>query len=226
VADAAQGIRAVADRVLLLPRVVRIWGLGADQWRAEGGRSCPSGAGADAGRGGSGQSDGEGDGGGRGPRVRSGPEGHRDREEAAHGHGYPGVAARRRGDRGGVGDPAGAKSLCRSLGPDRFPRRELVWADSKYHNYDLYDYMRGRVSWRIEVVSRPPDATGWVTLPRRWVVERTYAWIGRYRANSKDYERCNRSSEGMVYTSMTRLMLNRLSPGPPSHPFRYRKNSS
>ena len=124
----------------------------------------------------------------------------------------------------GVGDPAGAKALAAALGPDRFPRLALMWADSKYHNYDLYDHMRGRVRWRIQVVRRPPDATGWVTRPRRWVVERTYAWIGRYRANSKDYERCNRSSEGMIYTSMTRLMLNRLSPGLPSHPFRYRRN--
>lgn len=121
-----------------------------------------------------------------------------------------------------VGDPAGAKALCDRLGADRFSRLTLMWADNKYHNYDLYAYMKGRVGWRIEVVSRPPGTTGWVTLPRRWVVERTYAWIGRYRANSKDYERCNKSSAGMVYTGMSRLMLNRLSPGPPGPPFRYR----
>lgn len=124
----------------------------------------------------------------------------------------------------GVSDPAGAKRLCRSLGPDRFPRLAVLWADGKYHNYSLYDYMGGRVSWRIEVVSRPPDQKGWVKLPRRWVTERTYAWIGRYRANSKDYERCNKSSEGMIYTSMTRLMLNRLSPGSAGPPFRYPRN--
>jgi putative transposase len=123
----------------------------------------------------------------------------------------------------GVSDPEGAKLLCSKLGPDRFPRLALQWADSKYHNQDLYVHMNGRVNWRIEVVSRPPDKKGWVKLPRRWVVERTYAWIGRYRANSKDYEYCNRSSEGMVYTSMTRLMLNRLSPGPSGPPFCYRK---
>ena len=73
----------------------------------------------------------------------------------------------------GVSAPAGAKQLCGSLGPDRFPRRAVVWADSKYHNYDLYDYMDGRVGWRIEVVSRPPDKKGWVKLPRRRVAERT-----------------------------------------------------
>lgn len=121
----------------------------------------------------------------------------------------------------GVSDPAGAKRLCRQLGPDRFPRLALFWADSKYHNYDLYAYMDGKVEWDIRVVSRPGGTKGWVKLPRRWVVERTYAWLGRYRANSKDYERCNRSSEGMLYAGMTRLMLNRLSPGPAGPPFRY-----
>jgi putative transposase len=126
----------------------------------------------------------------------------------------------------GVTDPVGAKLLCRALGPDRFPRLALLWADSKYHNYDLYAHMDGRVNWRIEVVSRPPDKKGWVKLPRRWVAERTYAWIGRYRANSKDYERCNKSSEGMIYTSMVRLMLNRLSPGPAGPPFRYPRNAA
>lgn len=126
----------------------------------------------------------------------------------------------------GVSDPAGAKLLCRSLGPDSFPRLAVLWADSKYHNYDLYDYLEGRVGWRVEVVSRPPDKKGWVKLPRRWVAERTYAWVGRYRANSKDYERCNKSSEGMIYTRMTRLMLNRLSPGSTGPPFRYPRKAA
>ncbi len=123
----------------------------------------------------------------------------------------------------GVSDAAGAEKLCGRLGPDEFPRLAKFWADSKYHNFRLYDSMRGRVDWCIEVVSRPPDTKGWVNLPRRWVVERTFAWIGRCRANSKDYERCNRSSEGMVYVSMVKLMLNRLTPTDREPPFRYPK---
>ena len=111
--------------------------------------------------------------------------------------------------------------LSGQLTPDRFPRLTLLWADNKYHNYALKDYLAGKVGWEIVVVSRPEGTKGWVTLPRPWVVERTYGWLGRYRANSKDDERCNRSSEGMLYTAMTRLMLNRLSPGPPGPPFRY-----
>ncbi|MGL6095086.1 MAG: transposase, partial [Fimbriiglobus sp.] len=122
----------------------------------------------------------------------------------------------------GMSDPAGAKRLCAKLAPDRFPRLKLIWADSKYHNYDLYEYMQDRVNWKLEIVKRPEGTKGFILLPRRWVTERTYAWIGRYRANSKDYERCNKSSEGMVYAAMTRLMLNRLRPGPPGPPFRYR----
>lgn len=120
-----------------------------------------------------------------------------------------------------VGDARGAEMLCGRLGPDRFPRLAKVWADSKYHNYHLYGHMHGRVSWEIAVVSRPPGSKGWVLLPRRWVVERTFAWMGRCRANSKDLERCNRSSEGTVYVSMIKLMLNRLAPGAKGPPFRY-----
>ena len=125
-----------------------------------------------------------------------------------------------------VSDPKGAKILCRMLGPDRFPRLALMWVDSKYHNHELNAYAKETVNWKMEVVSRPPGQKGWVVLPRRWVVERTYAWIGRYRANSKDYERCNKSSEGMIYTSMVKLMLNRLSPNCSDPPFRYRKNAA
>ena len=78
----------------------------------------------------------------------------------------------------GLSDPAGAKLLCRQLTPDRFPRLALFWADSKDHDYDLYEDMGGRVRWSIQVVSRPAGEKGG-KLPRRWVVERTYAWLGR-----------------------------------------------
>jgi putative transposase len=64
-------------------------------------------------------------------------------------------------------------------------------------------------------------AKGWMSLPRRWMVERTFAWVGRCRSNSKDYERCNCSSEGMVYASTVELVLNRLAPGAPGPKLRY-----
>ena len=120
-----------------------------------------------------------------------------------------------------VSDARGAEPLAGSLGPAAFPRLRVPRADGGYRRHRLAESLAGRVAWRVEVVSRPKGATGWVSLPRRWVVERTLAWVGRCRGNSKDYERCNRSSEGMVYASMVKLMLNRLAPGVPGPPFRY-----
>jgi transposase len=62
----------------------------------------------------------------------------------------------------------------------------------------------------LRVTLRPEGAKGFVLLPRRWVVERTLAWLNQSRRLSKDYERLPQSSEAMIYLSMTRLMLRRL----------------
>ena len=121
----------------------------------------------------------------------------------------------------GVSDAAGAEALSRSLTVAEFPKLKTMWADGGDHRHALYDRLRGRVGWELVVVSRPPGVKGWVLLPKRWVAERTFAWLGRCRANSKDYERSNRMSEGSVYTSAVKLMLNRLAPGAESHPYKY-----
>ena len=68
--------------------------------------------------------------------------------------------------------------------------------------------------FRLHVVSRPADSEGWVKLPQRWVVERTFAWLGRSRRLSKDYERLPESSEAMIKVSMIHHMLRRLRPRP------------
>jgi putative transposase len=88
----------------------------------------------------------------------------------------------------------------------------------------LYAHIKDNVdgSWELEIVSRPPDQEGWVKLPRRWVVERTFAWLGRYRINSKEYERLTRSSESQVYVSSIQLMLKRLKPSKECADFKYR----
>jgi putative transposase len=111
-----------------------------------------------------------------------------------------------------VHDAVAAMRLASKLNRTNYPRLLLIWADSKYHNQQLYAHIKDHVdgSWELEVVSRPPGAKGWVLLPRRWVVERTFAWLGRYRINSKEYERLSSSSEAQVYISMIHLMLNRL----------------
>src|SRR6266516_5352845 len=68
------------------------------------------------------------------------------------------------------------------------PRLQLVWADSAYGRNGLPEWTQQTCGWRLEVVSRPHDARGFVVVPRRWAVERTIAWICRNRRLSKDYE--------------------------------------
>jgi len=105
-------------------------------------------------------------------------------------------------------------------------RLELVWADGKYHNHGLNRWLaRTEAGYRIEVVSRPPGSKGWVKLPRRWVVERTFAWLGRDRRHSRDYEYHTRSSEAMIRISSIHRMLRLLRPdrSRPPIPFKYRE---
>ena len=79
-----------------------------------------------------------------------------------------------------------------------------------------------RAGWRIEVKACPEGTKGFSPLEKRWVIERTNAWHGRYRRNSKDYERCVASSAAMIQISNIHLMMNRISPsGRPA--FHYRQ---
>ena len=104
-----------------------------------------------------------------------------------------------------------------------FPRLEVVYADSKYHNYELYDWLRvHRRPYRVEVVRRKEGEERFVPLPRRWVVERTFAWLGRYRRLSRDYEHLPASSESVVKIAAIHHMLRRLRPRRVSHSQRFR----
>jgi putative transposase len=105
-------------------------------------------------------------------------------------------------------------------------RLELLWADSKYHNRRLNRWLaESGARYRIEVVSRPAGSVGFVKLPRRWVVERSFAWLGRYRRNSRDYEWHTRSSESMIRISSIHRMLRHLKPDQSKKaiPFKYRE---
>jgi putative transposase len=93
-----------------------------------------------------------------------------------------------------------------------FRRLRVIWADSAYARNDLPTWVRETFGWAIRIVLRPAGAKGWVTLPKRWIVERTFAWIGRCRRHSKDYERTTESSEAMIKIAMIHLMLRRLEP--------------
>jgi len=110
-------------------------------------------------------------------------------------------------------DGTAAPQVLAKLDAHTHPRLELLWADHKYDNRTLARWLaEQKVGYRIEVVERPVGAQGFVLLHRRWVVERTFAWLGRYRRNSKDYERLTASSEATVKVSMIHLMLRRLRP--------------
>jgi putative transposase len=106
-------------------------------------------------------------------------------------------------------------------------RLELIWADSKYHNHRLNGWLaESGARYRIEVVSRPAGSVGFVKLPRRWVVERSFAWLGRYRRNSRDYEGHTRSSESQIRISSIHRMLRLLKPDETKRaiPFKYRES--
>jgi putative transposase len=105
---------------------------------------------------------------------------------------------------------------------DEMPRLRVVYADSQYAAGCLWEDVFDGADFRLVVVSRPAGAEGWVKLPQRWVVERTFGWLGRSRRLSKDYERLPESSEAMIQVSMIHLMLRRLRPVAREHSQRFR----
>ena len=125
-----------------------------------------------------------------------------------------------------VDDGVAAPALLERADPQALPRMEKIWGDTKYHNHNLYRWLtENRPGWALEVVSRPPGTKGFTHLPKRWVVERTNAWTGRYRRNSKDYERRIDSSESMIRVSSINLMLRRLAPSTKIQNFHYRQTA-
>jgi len=113
----------------------------------------------------------------------------------------------------GLDDGVAAPLLLGHVTPQDFPRLVTIFADQKYHNHALDAWMAEyRAGWHIEVTMRPAGTKGFTPLAKRWVIERTNAWNGRYRRNSKDYERSIESSTAMIQISHIHLMLNRLAP--------------
>lgn len=106
-------------------------------------------------------------------------------------------------------DQDGARLVLTRLGT-AFHRLKVLWADSAYKRDGLPEWVRTTYGWILQTILRPVGAVGFVLLPKRWVVERTFAWLGRYRRHSKDYERTSESSEAMIYISMIHLMSRRL----------------
>ncbi len=124
-------------------------------------------------------------------------------------------------------DGTTAPKVLGRLTPEHRSRLDEVRGDGKYNNRALDRYLAAAaVGYKVTVVERPAGATGLVLLPYRWVVERTNAWVGKYRRNSKDYERTTASAEAMVQVSQIHLMLRRLEPdaSAPDAEFRYPRN--
>jgi len=107
-----------------------------------------------------------------------------------------------------VSDSAGARLLF-GLWGGQCKKMRLIWVDGTYRG-TLLDWVKGRIKAVLQPVLRCDNVKGFVLLPRRWVVERTFAWLGQSRRLNKDYEYLPESSEAMIYIAMTRIMLRRL----------------
>jgi putative transposase len=93
---------------------------------------------------------------------------------------------------------------------EKFKRLPVVFADSAYGRNGLPSWVKETFGWVLQSVLRPVGVKGFVILPKRWIVEPTFAWIARCRRHSTDYERNPESSEAMIYITMIQLMLRRL----------------
>ena len=109
---------------------------------------------------------------------------------------------------GNIQDRDGARLVLAKIA-QCMPRLKLIWPDGGYAG-QLIDWVKATCGWMLEIVKRSDDVKGFQVLPRRWVVERTFAWLGRYRRLSKDYEYLTETSETMIYAAMIHLMVRRL----------------
>jgi putative transposase len=107
-----------------------------------------------------------------------------------------------------VQDRDGAKLVLEKV-KDQFSRLKLIWADGIYAG-QLVDWVKSTCGWILEIVKRLDGVKGFQVLPRRWVVERTFAWLGKYRRLSKDYEFLSETSEAWIYGAMIHVMVRRL----------------
>ena len=107
-------------------------------------------------------------------------------------------------------DRDGLKKLLRTFGVHRKKLRK-IWVDGGYRG-KVIEWVKERFCYHLEVVLRSDDVKGFIVLPKRWIVERTFAWLNNHRRLSKDYERYPKTSETMIQIAMIRLMLRRLQP--------------
>ena len=112
-----------------------------------------------------------------------------------------------------VDDAAAAQAIFAQVRGRDYPRLERIDADSKYHNYALYGWLvRHRRPYELNVVRRPEQQPGFTPVAQRWVAERTFAWLGKHRRLSKDYEHTTASSVAMVELAGIQHLLRRIAP--------------
>jgi putative transposase len=119
-----------------------------------------------------------------------------------------------------IADRQGARRVLASI-PERCPRLRHIWVDMAYRG-ELIEWIKTHLGWSVEVVKRsskwgrypldvePPPMAAFTVLPRRWVVERTFAWLVSSRRLAKDYEELPATGEAFIYLAMSRLMVKRL----------------
>jgi transposase len=113
-------------------------------------------------------------------------------------------------------DREGAKQVITKLPPETRAALKKIWADGNYTGDAFFNWLTATMQdVCLEIAKRPPNLKGFVVVPVRWVIERTFAWLGRSRRLSKDYEYCTKSSEGMIYFAAIALLLKRLAPAIP-----------
>jgi putative transposase len=108
-----------------------------------------------------------------------------------------------------IQDREGAKLLLETLPTMLRLRLRLIWADGAYKG-DLVAWCFEHLQLALTIVAPPAGHKGFVIVPKRWIVERTLAWLGHYRRLSKDYEECTQSSEGMILLASIHRMLKHL----------------
>jgi len=106
-------------------------------------------------------------------------------------------------------DQDGAEWVMDKLG-EQFKRIKVIFGDFAYGRGGLPDWVKETFGWILQTVLRPVGRQGFVVLPKRWIVERTFAWLARHRRLSKDYEKTTASSEAITYIAMISLMSKRI----------------
>lgn len=114
-----------------------------------------------------------------------------------------------------ISEKAGAKELLKQLKKERSGRSlcgqiQKVWVDGGYRGVDLINWVKNLWNWIWEVTLRSDNKKGFVVIPKRWVVERSFGWMVQSRRLARDYEKTTQSSTSFIHIAMIRIMLNRI----------------